>query len=85
MKSYSEKYLDNVIWALVRGVNIAFQQEEIEAANKSATKAPEPWKKVRKYFRVAINNIMASYKAKDRAKVRAKAKSARARAAKVKV
>ena len=81
MKSYSDKHLDKVIWALVRGVSIALQQEVIEDSNQSATKAPRPWKNVRNYFRLAINNVVASYKAKDRAKARA----AKARAAKVKV
>ncbi len=75
MKQYNDKNLDKSIMALVRGVNIACQQEGIEASNQSATKAPSmPWKKVRKYFRVAINHVIASYKAKDRAKVRAKAR-----------
>lgn len=74
MKIYSDKHLDKVIWALIRGANIALQQEGIEASNQSATKAPRPWKNIRMYFRVAINNVMASYKAKDRAKARAKAR-----------
>lgn len=75
VKCYSDKHLDKVISALIKGYNIAGDQEEIELINRGNSKPFGPWKKARIYFKTAIKYVIAAYKAKDRAKVRAKAKN----------